>query len=119
MRDTVVVNRPRIRKGEGKSETRGMDARVEQWRRVTGDALRYAVRHAPHPSPENGIARVNVDIFRIEKSTGADVDHDRLGSDKAGQENGGKYESGGANEASETFSAVFDPSTKIGICEHE
>jgi hypothetical protein len=77
------------------------------------------VRHAPHPSPENGIARVNVDIFRIEKSTGADVDHDRLGIDETGEENGGKYESCGANEAPKTFSAVFDPSTKIGICEHK
>ena len=50
-----------------------MDAGVEpRW--VTGGALRYAVRHAPHPSPDNGIARINIDSWRVEKNTGADID---------------------------------------------
>jgi len=32
------------------------------------------VRPAPHPSPNNGIARVNVDDWWIEKQPGSDID---------------------------------------------
>ena len=85
-------------------------------------ALRYAVRHAPHPSPENGIARINIDSWRIEENARANIhvhrrciDH-RCVSRKRRSPARGPQGNQDEERTRELVPALFDLGTKIEWC---